>query len=43
MAEQPNYAAIGNHLHGLANEIVLLPNAVPDAGATTKLVSSDAE
>jgi hypothetical protein len=33
-AQQPNYAAIGNHLQGLANEVVLLPNAVPAAPVT---------
>jgi hypothetical protein len=33
-AQQPNYAAIGNHLQGLANEVVLLPNAAPAAPVT---------
>jgi hypothetical protein len=33
-AQQPNYAAIGNYLQGLANEVVLLPNAAPAAPVT---------
>ena len=28
-AQQPDYAAIGNHLQDLANEIVLIPNTAP--------------
>ncbi|KAM6502112.1 hypothetical protein JOM56_002089 [Amanita muscaria] len=33
-AQQPNYATISNHLQGLANEIVLLPNVAPAAPIT---------
>ena len=32
--QQPDFGAIGGHLHGLADEVVLLPNAVLDAPVT---------
>ena len=36
----PNYAAIGNYLHGLANEVVLLPNAAPAVPVTLPQVQN---
>ena len=38
--QQPNYAAIGNYLHGLANEVVLLPNAAPAVPVTLPQVQN---